>query len=87
MRRAPQRGGRPSAGSAKGLCPLDSRRGYAPDPGMLTHPCLACGRDGSFGTYNIVFAAWTGLPKAGQSGRDSTEEKRERRLLWRKKDI
>ncbi len=35
MRRAPLRGVRPYAGCARGRCPLDTRRGFAPDPEML----------------------------------------------------
>jgi len=41
---------------------------FAPDPGMLTHPSLACGREG---LRPAVCAVLTGLPKAGQAGRDT----------------
>ena len=49
MRRALLAGEAAYAAGARGRCPLDSRWGFAPDPEMLTHLCLACGRDGGFG--------------------------------------
>ena len=60
--------------NAKGRCPLESRRGDAPDPEMLTHLCFACGRDGGLGAGFIADALLTSLPKGGQAGRSRALE-------------
>jgi len=62
-------GGAAFAAGTRGLCPLDSRWGFAPDPEMLTHLFLAYGRDGGLGALSSVPALLTSLPKAGQAGR------------------
>jgi len=53
------------AARARGLCPLDSRWGYAPDPEMLTHLCLACGRDGGWVRWLFMTRCWPARQKAG----------------------
>ena len=49
---------RPCAGGARGRCPLDSRRGYAPDPEMRSHLHLACGRDGGWVHSQSQLPCW-----------------------------
>ena len=62
MRRALLAGEAACAAGTRGRCPLDSRWGFAPDPEMLTHLRLACGRDGGFAARAIVRAVKTGPP-------------------------
>ncbi len=69
MRRALLAGEAACAAGTRGRCPLDSRWGFAPDPEMLTHLRLACGRDGGLGAFIVAGTVLTGLPKEGQAGR------------------
>ena len=49
----------------------------APGPGMLSHPCFACGRDGGQGACISVYTVMTGPPERLRAGRfPAVKEKR-----------
>ena len=78
MRRAPKGSALWTPG---GLCPAPAGA-LAPDPEMLTHLCLACGRDGGLGTLPTAAILLTTPPKGGRAGRFHTAIHIKKHFCW-----